>query len=130
MTPITWSRTDFTPAIDFAPSNQRLSIEGECHPENPIAFFAPILQMFSQYMETAAPTHFLLRVRLTYINSASTKALRQIFMVLHEATSHGCNVDIDWEVDPDDDAMQELGQDLMYGLGITTVVFNQVYVET
>jgi hypothetical protein len=86
--------------------------------------------MFSQYMETAAPTHFLLRVRLTYINSASTKALRQIFMVLHEATVHGCNVDIDWEVDPDDDAMQELGQDLMYGLGITTVVFNQVYVET
>lgn len=130
MTPIKLSRTDFTPAIEFAPADKRLSIEGECHPENPTTFFAPLLQLFGQYMETAKPAHFVLRVRLTYINSASTKALRQIFVILHDATRRGCNVDIDWEVDPDDDAIQELGQDLMYGLGVTTVLFNQVLIET
>ncbi|WP_205965198.1 DUF1987 domain-containing protein [Paraburkholderia flava] len=130
MTPIKLPRTDFTPQIEFSPADASLFVEGECHPENPNTFFGPILQLIGTYLQTAAPPRFLMRVRLTYINSASTKAMRQLFMVLSDASKRGCNVDIDWEFDPDDDAIQELGQDLLYGLGATTVMFNEVLIET
>jgi hypothetical protein len=70
-----------------------------------------------------------MNVRFAYINSASTKAMRQVFVMLDAATKRGSNVDINWEFDPDDDAIQELGQDLLYGIGVTTLVFNEVLIN-
>jgi SiaC family regulatory phosphoprotein len=129
MTPIRIARTEVTPEILFSPTERTLSIEGECHPENPAAFFGPFLALLQQYLETAQPGSFMMNVRFAYINSASTKAMRQIFVMLHEATLRGCSVDINWEFDSDDDAIQELGQDLLYGIGVTTVVFNEVMID-
>ncbi len=129
MTPIRIAATEVTPEILFSPTEKILSIQGECHPENPAVFFGPILGLIQQYLETAKPEHFVMNVRFAYINSASTKAMRQVFVMLDAATKRGCNVDINWEFDPDDDAIQELGQDLLYGIGATTLVFNEVLIN-
>jgi hypothetical protein len=129
MTPIKIARTDVTPEILFSPAENTLAIEGECHPENPNTFFSPIVALVNQYLEVAQPKYFVVRVRFAYINSASTKAMRQIFVMLNEAAKRGCGVDLNWEFDPEDDAIQELGQDLLYGVGVPALVFNEVLVE-
>jgi hypothetical protein len=129
MTPIRIAPTDVTPEIFFSPSENKLSIEGECHPENPAVFFGPILKLLQQYLEAVQPKTFVATIRFAYINSASTKAMRQIFVMFSEAAKRGCDVDINWEFDPDDDAIQELGQDLLYGIGSTSIVFNEVLVQ-
>jgi hypothetical protein len=126
MKPLKAIRTDNTPEVVFLPAAGSLSIEGECYPENQNVFFAPIVAVIKTYLETSKPAHFDVSVRLIYVNSASTKSFRQLFGVLNAAAVAGCSVDIEWAFDPEDDAMQDLGQDLMYCLGATPIVFREI----
>ncbi len=119
------ARTEHTPEIIFDPANSSLFIEGECYPENPNAFFQPLIATLDSYFKTSRPVNFTARIRLAYVNSASTKSMRHLFMVLNDAAKAGWGVDIDWEFDQDDDAIQDLGEDLMHGLGITWLNFNE-----
>lgn len=120
------ARTDSTPEIIFNPVHNTLFIAGECYPENPNLFFQPIIGAIQSHFEGKLPAKFYTRIRLSYVNSASTKSMRHLFMVLNEAAHAGCAVDIDWEFDEEDDAIQDLGEDLMHGLGITWLNFNEV----
>jgi hypothetical protein len=126
MTPMNAVRTENTPEIIFDTPSNSLYIEGECYPENPAAFFQPFLAAVQAYLEHNRPARFHARFRLSYVNSASTKSMRQLFIAFNEAAKVGCSVDIDWEFDQDDDAIQDLGEDLMYGLGISYVDFHEV----
>lgn len=119
-------RTDSTPEVIFNPQHNTLFIAGECYPENPNLFFQPILGAIQLHLESKSPAKFYTRIRLSYVNSASTKSMRQLFVVLNEAAHRGCAADIDWEFDEEDDAIQDLGEDLMHGLGITWLNFNEV----
>lgn len=120
------ARTESTPEVIFNPVHNTLFIAGECYPENPNLFFQPILGILQTHFGSKAPAKFYTRIRLTYVNSASTKSMRQLFMVLNEAAHAGAAVDIDWEFDEEDDAIQDLGEDLMHGLGVTWLNFNEV----
>ena len=118
--------TDNTPEVIFNPQHNTLFIAGECYPENPVLFFQPLIGAIQAHVESRLPPKFYARIRLSYVNSASTKSMRHLFMVLNEAAHAGCAVDIDWEYDEADDAIQDLGEDLMHGLGVTWLNFNEV----
>ncbi|RJG01932.1 DUF1987 domain-containing protein [Noviherbaspirillum sedimenti] len=118
-------RTDSTPEVIFNPVHNTLFIAGECYPENPNLFFQPIIGTMQAHFDNKVSAKFYARIRLSYVNSASTKSMRQLFMVLNEAAHAGCAVDIDWEFDEEDDAIQDLGEDLMHGLGVTWLNFNE-----
>lgn len=119
------ARTDNTPQIILDPASNTLHLEGECYPENPALFFQPVVATVHAYLDRSRPARFNARIRLSYVNSASTKSMRQLFTILNDAAKSGCSVDIDWEFDEDDDAIQDLGEDLMYGLGIPYLNFNE-----
>lgn len=104
--------TSMTPEVTLSGRDARLSIAGECYPENPLHFFAPLFQALSEVLEGQALSHFTANIHLKYINSASTKAFRQIFKLLDAAAARGVGVRIEWVFDPEDDALQELGVDL------------------
>lgn len=125
MTHMQAARTDNTPQVIFDPVSNTLHLEGECYPENPSLFFHPVITSVHAHVERNRPHRFNARIRLFYVNSASTKSMRQLFVILNDAAKAGCSVDIDWEYDEDDDAIQDLGEDLMYGLGIPYVNFNE-----
>lgn len=118
-------RTEHTPHLILDQTAGTLHVEGECYPENPALFFQPLLATMQDYFDGGSVKTFKARIRLSYVNSASTKSMRQLFMILNEAAKQGCNVDIDWEFDEDDDAVQDLGEDLVYGLGIVWLNFNE-----
>jgi hypothetical protein len=126
MTIMKAARTHDTPELVFDPAAGSLYMEGECYPENPALFFQPFLATLQAHFDRQLPATFHARIRLSYVNSASTKSMRHLFLILNEAAKGGCSIDIDWEFDQDDDATQDLGEDLMYGLGIPYLRFNEV----
>ena len=106
-------RTSVTPEVVFSPAEQLLRIEGECYPENPLPFFNPILATLKHYFELHKPPHFEARMQLQYINSASTMGLRSLFSLFNEAGERGTDIRVLWAYDAEDDAIEELGADLV-----------------
>ncbi len=112
MQPLRAVRTAVTPEVVFSRSANRLLIDGECYPENPLPFFTPIINAIKVHLESQRPGRFEAQMRLQYVNSASTKGLRTIFSVLNDAGAKGTEVEVIWAHDAEDDAMEELGMDL------------------
>ena len=113
MQAIKTERTSVTPEIIFLPAEHRLAVQGECYPENPLPFFNPILAALKAYFETQKPSQFEAEMRLQYINSASTMGLRSLFALFNEAGQRGTDVRVVWAYDAEDDAIEELGTDLV-----------------
>lgn len=112
MQPLRAARTAVTPEVVFSRTANRLSLDGECYPENPLPFFVPIINAIKRHLDSERPSRFDAHMRLQYVNSASTKGLRTIFSVLNDAGANGTEVEVLWAHDPEDDAMEELGLDL------------------
>lgn len=106
-------RTNVTPEIIFFPEEGKFQMDGECYPENPLPFFNPILATLKTYFDAHRPPAFEARMRIQYINSASTKGVRSLFSLFNDAGVSGTDVKVFWEYDPEDDAIEELGADLV-----------------
>jgi hypothetical protein len=102
-----------TPKVIFSPENNTLHIEGECYPENPLPFFTPILDTLQGHLVNTKPARFEAHMRMQYINSASTMGLRKLFAILDEAGLAGSDINVIWAFEEDDDAIEELGMDLV-----------------
>jgi hypothetical protein len=105
-------RSKLTPLVRLDGVSNRLVFEGDCYPENPVAFFGPFLTTFEEHLEHARPTEFVADFRLRYVNSASTVTLHQLLALLDRAAERGSHVHVNWVHDPDDDVNEELGHDL------------------
>nr|WP_320131781.1 DUF1987 domain-containing protein [uncultured Holophaga sp.] len=109
--------TSMTPEVTLLGAEHRLSIAGECYPENPLIFFAPLFQALKDHLDDLGSGSFTATIHLKYVNSAATKAFRQIFKLLDAAATTGASVTVEWVFDAEDDALQELGQDLAEDMG-------------
>lgn len=103
--------TATSPEVDFRFSADRLALVGESYPENAAAFYGPLLEALRDYLAEARGRSIEVRVELKYFNSSSTKALFNIFELLHAAT--GANeVKLHWYYDEEDETILEFGNDL------------------
>ena len=105
--------TNETPEINFCFTEHTLHMSGESYPENAMAFYAPIRASLNDYLAGAQPAapveaHFALK----YFNSSSTKLIRALIALMHDAAQGGKRIVTHWYHDPDDDMMLEFGQDL------------------
>lgn len=107
------ARTPVTPEVVLDMDKHTLSVQGECYPENPLPFFQPIAATLKQHLNNKKPARFDAHMHLQYVNSASTKGLQQLVAILNDAASGGTQVHVHWQHDPEDDALEELGQDLV-----------------
>lgn len=110
-----------TPQVDFYAARRRLVIDGECFPEDPLAFFEPIFAALRRHLCVNPSEPIEALVRLRYVNSASTKAFRNLMLMLEECGKGGASVTVFWEHDEEDDAMAELGQDITWDLHYITM---------
>lgn len=108
-------RSKITPLVVLDPGSNRLVFEGDCYPENPVAFFAPVLEAIESHLLAVKPDRFVADFRLRYVNSASTMTLQRLFGLLDGAGRAGALVRIHWVHDADDDVNEELGHDLSRG---------------
>jgi hypothetical protein len=111
MQPIHREATKRSPALLFDFEHHRLSLAGESYPEDAAAFFGPPLKAMAEYLDGLVDAHVELELRMTYFNSSSAKALMNMFQLLEHAASRGLSTRVRWFFDPEDDAMQEFGED-------------------
>lgn len=102
--------TDRTPLIRFSQSQLQLHLEGESYPEDVAAFYGQVIPTLEQWQSSDASS-IEVQINLIYINSSSMKALYRIFDILDHGRTAGKTVSVSWSYEPDDDVMQELGED-------------------
>ena len=100
-----------TPEVIFDPENSRLKISGLSHPENAKTFYDPIIDIVSAFLKNeknALNCEFYFK----YINSASSKFLRDLAIVLEEFHKNGSKISIKWAYDEDDTDMMDQIDDI------------------
>lgn len=104
------ARTTETPRVDFDSKSGLLKIDGRSWPEDVTPFYTPLLEWFEEYINNAAPqTDFY--VTLEYFNSATSKMIYKLFIILVELANKGLRVTIHWCYQDDDEEMLEVGEE-------------------
>jgi hypothetical protein len=112
LSPLRIPSTELTPEVVFDPAENLLSIEGDCYPENPLAFYGPLLEVIQQHLATTAGERFFATFHLRYVNSASTKALARLLRSLDRHGQTGGRVLVRWEHEQEDEVGESLGREL------------------
>ncbi len=100
-----------TPQVSFNFSDNRFRLVGESYPEDVSSFYNPLFDALDEYLEGLASGQCRFDFELIYFNSSSAKAIMLLMGKLDEAASRGCQVDVYWFYDPEDNTMEELGED-------------------
>jgi SiaC family regulatory phosphoprotein len=103
--------TDRTPEVRFAFGAHALAMNGESYPEDAAAFYGPLFQSLNSFVSQLNKEKIVMDLRLDYFNSSSAKALMRIFQLLEDTAAKGNEVRVNWHFDPEDDTMQEFGED-------------------
>ena len=99
-----------TPKVILDPNNNLFEISGRSLPEDAIQFYEPILTWLNEYSRNPnANTE--LNIKLSYFNTASSKLILDILMILEEMVENGKQCDIKWYYELDDEDMEEAGEE-------------------
>jgi hypothetical protein len=106
MEPLKIAETPDTPAVVFDKEKGIFEISGRSLPEDSAEFFSPLLRWISDYKKQPnEATNFV--VKLEYLNTASSKFLLDILMLLKGID----NVNVTWYFLEDDEDMEEAGHE-------------------
>jgi SiaC family regulatory phosphoprotein len=100
-----------TPAITLDKAANSFIISGRSLPEDVVTFYKPTLDWLNAYAASPnADSKF--DIKLEYFNTASSKLLLDILMVLDGiAEDKGVKITVNWHFDKEDDDMQEAGEE-------------------
>ncbi len=100
--------TDDSPDVILDKEKGDFTLSGKSLPEDVSTFFAPILDWINEYAkEPLEKTIFT--INLEYFNTASSKLLLDIFMLLEELHEDGSEVAINWHYADYDEDMKDAG---------------------
>jgi len=100
--------TDDSPEVILDREKQHFEISGKSLPEDVSAFFEPVLSWLRNYSRDPLP-ETQVNIRMTYFNTASSKLILDIFMILEELKETGHKVQINWYYPGYDEEMKEAG---------------------
>ncbi|MGL1893540.1 MAG: DUF1987 domain-containing protein [Spirochaetaceae bacterium] len=107
-----------TPRIFLDITSKQYIIEGHSYPENSSKFYEPIIEWLNDNIYSI-DDEFILKIKLLYINTTSTKALFYIFDILDEAFNKGKKIEVHWLYDKDNEMVKETGEELLEDLSLT-----------
>jgi len=102
--------TQETPEILLDKEQGIFEIKGKSLPEDVKEFYNPILSWFEDYSQNPNK-QTVLKVKMDYFNTASSKMILEIFESLQELFDKGNDVSIEWYYMADDEDMEDAGQD-------------------
>lgn len=102
--------TDETPKAEFDSATGVLVLEGRSFPENVASFYDPIMEWLYSYRQSPQPKT-VFNMRLSYFNTASSKILLDILMLLEEIQQDDNEVTVNWYYNPDDEDMLDAGEE-------------------
>lgn len=110
MEPILIEGKDDTPMVILNKEENKFEITGKSLPENVTDFYGPIFDWLEKYVENPND-ETVLEMKIEYFNSASHKAINQVFETLTNIRKSGKNILVKWYFLSDDDDMLESGRD-------------------
>ena len=117
MEPLILAPGDDTPAIHFDKKTGNFKIEGKSLPENVIEFYTPVFSWLEKYVaDPNEETHIM--VKVVYFNSASQRALNEIFTILNRIVVKSKKIEVEWYFHEDDEEMKEAGEEYAEITGI------------
>lgn len=102
--------TQETPEVLLDKEQGIFVIKGKSLPEDVKEFYNPILRWFEDYLQNPNK-QTVLKVKMDYFNTASSKMILEIFESLQELFDKGNDVSIEWYYMADDEDMEDAGQD-------------------
>ncbi len=120
MNPLYIQATDDTPEIHFDKTQGIFRITGKSLPEDVISFYTPAFSWLEQYISDPNE-HTKVEVKVVYFNSASQRALNEIFTILSRVRIKNKEIVVDWYFIEDDEEMCEAGEEYA---DITKIEFN------
>jgi hypothetical protein len=110
MKPFLLPETDDTPQITLDPETGVFELSGKSLPEDVIEFYSPVFKWLDQYV--ANPKDItVFKVKVVYINSASQRAINEIFTILSRVMIKGKELEVEWHYHEDDYEMKEAGEE-------------------
>jgi hypothetical protein len=100
--------TDDSPKIVLDREKNLFEISGKSLPEDVSSFFEPVLNWFEEYQQDPLEETNL-DIKLSYFNTASSKLLLDIFMLLEQLKEMDKKVMINWFYPHYDEEMKEAG---------------------
>jgi hypothetical protein len=104
------------PRITYDQEEDVLSITGRSIAERPDIIYTPLEQWIKAHLERF--TQLRIVIFLEYINSGSSKALRDVLRIISSYRPPRYRIRITWLYEEDDEAMHELGEHYRDSAGI------------
>lgn len=102
--------TDDSPQVLLDQEDNQFEISGKSLPEDVVDFYKPVMDWISSYKgKPNARTEF--NLKMIYFNTASSKQIMDILMILEEMVVEGHDVVIRWHSNQSDEDMQEAGKE-------------------
>lgn len=112
MNPLKIKGTEDTPMFDFNPESGILDISGISMPEDVIHAYRDAINWLTIYRDNPNEKTEIV-FKLEYYNSASSKKIAEILLILQEIYKRGYQVQITWYVEDDDERMELRGDELL-----------------
>ena len=100
--------TDDCPNVILDKDKNIFKLTGKSLPENVSAFYDPILVWLTEYAKEPLKKTSL-DIILEYFNTASSKLILDIFMILENIQENGSEVEVNWHYADYDEDMKEAG---------------------
>lgn len=108
------------PRITYDQDEDVLSITGRSIAERPDIIYTPLEEWIKSHLERF--TQLRIIILLEYINSGSSKALRDVLRMISNYRAPRYRIRITWLYEEDDEAMHELGEHYRDSAGINMEV--------
>jgi len=102
--------TDDSPEILFDVENKIFEISGKSLPEDVNTFYAPVMKWLEEYSGNPLP-ETTLNFKFNYFNTASSKIILDILLILEDIYKNGNGVTIKWYYPAYDEDMKEAGEE-------------------
>ena len=94
--------------MGFGKVEYQFLISGKSLPEDVIEFYRPVFSWLEHYVANPSD-ETLLKVKIFYFNSASQRAINEIFTILCRISIKDKKVNVEWHYHEEDDEMLEAG---------------------
>ena len=110
------------PKIILDKDKETFEFEGKSLPEDVIEFYSPVFKWCEEYSKDPNPVTDV-KMKISYYNSASQRAINEVFTILKKSELRNSKVTINWYYDEDDEEMLESGEEFA---DITKLNFNYI----
>lgn len=102
--------TEDSPQVILDPEEPRFELSGKSMPEDVSKFYQPVLDWITEYAGTV-PGKMSFDFKLSYFNTASSKLILDILLILEEMREKNQDVLVRWHYHIDDEDMLEAGEE-------------------